>query len=130
MPKKPPLKKEHVRTAAAIQLTTAIELRTAIGIQLKNKEETEVIFKRQVQESVKEMWQVCTQFFIPFFAAYIAYEIHASGRIAFLSCAIVHLHHKILQHAVKLQICVASFLVTSYVVITPMLTYTQHNCRN
>lgn len=38
--KNPALKQEDVRTATAIQLTTAS------GIQLKNKQETEVVFKR------------------------------------------------------------------------------------
>lgn len=40
-------------------------------------------------------------------------------------------HHKPLQLAVRVQICVESFLLISYVVITAILTYTysQHNCR-
>lgn len=60
---------DHVQTAIAIQLTTEI------GIQLKNKWETEVIFKRQVQGSVKEKCQVYTWFFFPFFFSFSLYFI-------------------------------------------------------
>ena len=52
------------------------------------------------------------------FAVYISYEIHD---IAALSFAVELLRHKTLQHAVRLQISVASFLLTPYVVITPIL---------